>query len=209
MNYYKRISSFFTGRLEDVVSKLENHDELISQAILDGKKQYAKTRSSLVQLQNEQEKITKEKIQLERGIEKWIHRAKSEVDHKKAIECLKRKKVIQDRLNSYKSQDEQLEKTIARVRIDVEKIQQLLFQLQNKQKILRAKEQANKGMKIVASVDFMNDVNSTLEKWESTIIENEYVSIETELNGDPIEEFYESAEEIAELEQELSLLKNS
>ena len=210
MNLFRRISATFSASMEDVVSRVEDHDAVIEAAIQDGRKAAAKIKVRLARVQKDGIQLEKNKQELTQQISKWIERARLEaaVDEERAIICIKKKKEAEEKLvdlNQVIASHKQMELKLAS---DFEGIQSRLSETQHRRNAMRSRQfvsEANRILEKLEGDDYCG-VDDIFDRWEERIIENEVID-NYELPTDTLEKEYILQEERANLELELEQLK--
>ena len=210
MNLFRRISATFSASMEDVVSRVEDHDAVIESAIRDGRRAAAKIKVRLGRVQKDGAQLEKRKQELTQQLSQWTERARTEaaVNEERAILCIKKKKETEEKLaelSQVLGQHKQVETRLVR---DFEEIQSRLAETQQRRNSMRSRQfvsEANRILEKLEGEDY-SSVDEIFDRWEERIIENEVIDCSVTVT-DTLEREYVLQEERAALEIELEELK--
>ena len=211
MNLFRRISATFSASMEDVVSRVEDHDAVVEAAIRDGRKAAAKIKVRLARVQKDGAQLEKRKQELKQQLSKWTERARKEaaVNEERAIVCIKKKKETEEKLvdiNRAISGHKQVEAKLSK---DFEGIQTRLADTQQRRNTMRSRQFVSEANRILEKLegDDYSGVDEIFDRWEEQILESEVIeSVGTV--PDFLETEYILQEERADLELELEKIKS-
>ena len=75
MSLLKRISATFSASVDDLVTRVENHDAIIESSIRDCRKAAASTRVRLAKEKRDGERLSRLSTEIKTEIEQWKRRA--------------------------------------------------------------------------------------------------------------------------------------
>ena len=210
MNYIKKWSVSIASGVDSVLSKVENHESIISASLQDMQKSLGALNVKLKRVRKDREDLEVRLKNTYKEIEAWEQRALkvSETDEARALECLKRK-------NKAEENKEYLKKELSRqAKIEVQ-LQKEGFELNKKFEELKrrkneyaARELQNKVLNCGEGISNITDlVDDVLGRWESKlgIYDQEW----NDPHGlDTLENEFVSAEETENLKSQLEALRH-
>lgn len=206
MAIFRKLSASLTATMESLVGQMQNHQALVEQTIREVSQAASAAKIHLRKVRNEA-KQTRDKIsELEDGIAKWTERAKASADGDKevAINCLERKRELEQRIDSLRTRLVDLTSVEAKMTEDSIKIEKQLGELKTKRSQLVLKE---KSAQVDSAVNGafearLADVQDVFDSWEVSL--GQFESLPA---SDSLEEQFESAERRKLLEAELNQLR--
>ncbi|MCK4840573.1 MAG: PspA/IM30 family protein [Methylococcales bacterium] len=196
MKSLNRIFVSIKSQIDHAADKFENHEALAAVAIEDLQTIASKTRLHLHRVSKLSEQYKKQLEEQQQQARLWTERAvkaKTE-DQKKALQCLKRLREAQRKIEILEQQLLESEAQGNKISNDLNNIQDQLLFLKNQKEMLAARQnrshiqeslQNNQG-------NSLTEVQSIFERWEGSVVSGEYET--TEL-ADPLANTYEQEED--------------
>ena len=207
MSLLKRLSITLFSRLDDVVADIENHDALIEAAMKEQSKKIATARIQFNHLTRRKKAVEAQLEQLARDEKSWQSRALKEAatDEAKALECLKRRKLIQQQIGQLNLSQQEYHLACEKLAADVQRSETELKDVQQKRDLLRARQ---------SSADVLNNLDNnyqsnlrqmekTFERWEANLVESALLHDDDNL-VDTLERAYLDEENEQALKEELA-----
>ncbi len=212
MSIFKRISATFTASVDNVVSKVENHDAIIDASIKECRQAAARTRVRLSKVQRDGEQMRQQYERSKDDISLWQKRAveTAQSDQQKALQCVKRKQTAEKDLERLQESLNQHRETERRVGENLKAIESRVGQITQQRNTMRTRQSAAEAARIISRLegDQGDGIEETFDRWESALIENE-ISTEVVMERDPLETEFVAQEEEADLKVELDKLTGS
>lgn len=210
MMLFKRISTTFMSRLDQVVGELENHDAVIQAALGDMRKKVAEARVRLSHVNREAERLDKDAEEHRHNAERWRRRAleTADSDEHKALECLRRARQCDQQAARARNAQVQYEQSAEKLGRDIETSEQRLDAIKQKLALMRARQSAGSALSATSEIqsDAVRSLDDTLERWEIQLGELE-MSLEPCQESDSLEREFISREQEADLRGELAQLR--
>jgi len=209
MSLFKRLSTTFVSRIDQVVGEIENHDAVIQVTLNDMRKKVAEAKVRLNQVHREQGRLNSQIIEHQKNAQRWRQRAVNCAGHDeaKALECLSRGRHCQQMIEKLEVAQEKYELTADKLARDIETTEQRLAEVKQKLTLMRARQSTSSALK--ATSDAGNDatqlLDDTFDRWEINISQDEIVS-DTNDYFDPMEREFIVREQEDELRNELATL---
>ncbi len=209
MRLLHRISSTISAKVDQAITRVENHDAIIQAAIKRTQANAATARVRLARVTRDGDNLRRKHAALEQAIADWTRRARDVADDDKstALECVRRRRIAVDQLSQVKTslkQHQELEKQVTRTLHD---LHERLAEMNQQRNMLRSRESVADAMRIINELDGIGngDIEDTFERWEVMITEVEFDgSAPSQI--DDLEASFIHEEDRAELEADLELL---
>lgn len=202
--YFHTLSSSLDG----FVGRFENHEALVAAAIAEMQKANAKMYVQINFVRTDAKKLEQRLLELRDSEQKWQDRAlrTAEQDRNKALECLRRKKLVEIEKRQTEGQIMEQSVVIEKLEAEAKKIELRLQDLKRKKNTLTAKQfQAQAfGHYLEGQESFRTDVEDVLERWERNVATAHVY--ESRTDEDSFEAVFLSEEQRIELDQELNEL---
>ncbi len=212
MSLLKRFVTTVHASVDRTLAGIENHEAVVDAALRDSREAVSRARVRLARLEKDGAEQRNRVLELTSQIDLWNERARSVAgdDREKALACIQRRRQCEQELHSAKTQMQEHEKIIKRVRDSISDSTSRVQTLQNQRNQMRSREAAAHAGQIVHKLDGRvgDDVEAAIERWEVTVGQAELIS-EHYPTADSTDEFAESfltAEENTLLESELDAL---
>jgi phage shock protein A len=211
MNLLTRISATLNGKLEDMVSHVENHDAVVAVALKDTRAAVAKARIRLDRVRKDGEKMRKRLAEAHRMETLWTDRARqvAQEDEAKALECVARRNQCREQILQTEealSRHEELEKQVGE---SVRKMEKRLSEIAQQQNLMRSRQSTADALRVINKIEGNadNGIEDTFDRWEMLITETEYSNGNlTEI--DSLDTAFLKQENATELKAELDELLN-
>ena len=210
MGLFKRITATFGASVENVVSRVEDHDAIIRSAIADSRRAAARARAQLAQVGRDGERLRAEHRQADEDITRWSARALevAEDDETKALACIKRKQAAERRRAQLDGQLAEHRELEQRLTARISELESRVGEISRQRNAMRSRQSAAEAERIVRRIegDGVLSTEETFERWEASLLE-------TEMTGPPMPEVdsleaeFVRKEEEAALRQSLDALK--
>lgn len=209
MRLLHRISSTITAKVDQAITRVENHDAIIQAAIKRTQTNAATARVRLARVKKDGDSLRRKYASLQTTVNDWTRRARDMADDDKstALECVRRRRLAVDQLGQVKTslkQHEELEKQVTRTLHD---LHERLAEMNQQRNMLRSRESVADAMRIVNELDGIGngDIEDTFERWEVMVTEVEFDG-SSPSQVDDLEARFIHEEDRAELEADLALL---
>jgi phage shock protein A len=207
MSRFKRWTVGVFSQLDNAVSKIENHDGLVSVSIRDAQAARARARVQLQRVHRDGERLSQQIAKAREAESQWRDRARrvGREDEAKAVDCLGRSRRAAAQRADLEQQLEGHERAQTKLRSEVGAIDQRISELTRTRNLLRTRQSRAAALRAVESGDWggAGDVDEILERWEINV-ETAEASCDTgEFDADAIEAGFVREEETEDLRAEL------
>ena len=206
----KRLVATFGTNFDNFVSKVENH-EAVADAMIDDVKaaaakltmQKARNAQQLIQLSRKKENMLND-------IERWRQRAVStaENDEARALECVKRLKHEEKQLKALDTQLQEHESLEVQLQQRLSHVEERISELQLKKAALSSRTAKTKALALSDQAS-IGDVDSVFDRWEESVIKDEYLDNSIIKPVDHLEKTFLETEEMDDLKSALADLRSS
>lgn len=178
MNLFTRLSATLTGKLDDVVSQIENHDAVVAVALKDTRAAVAKAKVRLDRVRKDGETMRNRLAEAERMAKLWEDRAKDTAakDEQKALACIARRNQCREQVTQTQAALARHEELEAKVSENVQRMEQRLRDITQQQNLMRSRQSTADAMRIINKIEgsTSNGIEDTFDRWETLITETEY-----------------------------------
>ncbi|MCH9699558.1 MAG: hypothetical protein K0U68_15770 [Gammaproteobacteria bacterium] len=218
MNSVKRLFISIKHRIDTVAEDFEDHQALIAAAIAELDEVGANTQVQLNNVRHEVVNFEKRTQAIEAEIDLWTDRAKAirEQDENKALDCVKRIRVLQaerQRVNEQFNHSIELERQLIN---DLEAIKAKRSELKIRKDSLHRRENRTGADQVLAGSEngIVNQADKILERWESRVVTREYQTQSDQQSNyqatvDPLQHEFEQQEDDQQLKAMLDELTNN
>jgi len=214
MGLFDRLSRVVRANLNDMVSKAEDPEKMLEQAVSDMQEDLVQVRQAVARAIAEQRQTEQKYIKDQSEANKWEQRAKlalSKGDETLAREALKRKKDFTETAAILKNQLDQQTVQVESLRKNLIALESKISEAKTKKNMLVARSRAAKAneqlQKTLGSIDTSSSV-SAFERMEEKVVQIEARSqAYGELGGIGIENQFAALESGSDVDDELALLK--
>ncbi len=201
MNSLKRIFVSIKSQIDHVADDFENHEALADAAIQDLQALATKTRLHLHKVTKMAEQYLKNKQELEQQAHLWKERALKvkQKDEQKALQCVKRLRQTQQQIALLEQQCQQSTAQEAKIRDDLNAIQEQLQVLKNKKEILAARQNRAGIHEVLLDSrgNPLSDAKNIFDRWEGSVVSAEYDAPENIDTDSFATEFEQEEDELA------------
>lgn len=209
MKVFKRWTSGVFSRVDWMVSQIENQEALINSALQESREAVARAKVQLGRVRQDGKKLRQRLQDEEQAVGKWRDRAlqSAKDDEQRAMECLRRSKrseqlteQLQQRVNEHEQVESQLIK-------DVRTMEEKLAELIEKRNLMRTRQSRAEALTSIqgSCADTSGELEEIFDRWEVRVTEKE-LSGECTITNDSLEDSFATAEDDAQLREELKLL---
>jgi phage shock protein A len=214
MGLFDRLSRVVRANLNDMVSKAEDPEKMLEQAVSDMQEDLVQVRQAVARAIAEQRQTEQKYIKDQSEAVKWEQRAKlalSKGDETLAREALKRKKDFTETAAILKNQLDQQTVQVDSLRKNLIALESKISEAKTKKNMLVARSRAAKAneelQKTLGSIDTSSSM-SAFERMEEKVVQIEARSqAYGELGGIGIENQFAALESGSDVDDELALLK--
>ena len=209
MKVFKRWTSGIFSRVDWMVSQIENQEALINSALQESREAVARAKVQLGRVCQDGKKLRQRQQDEEQGVGKWRKRAmqSAKADEQRAMECLRRSKRsehLTDQLRQRVNEHEQVESQLIK---DVRSMEEKFAELIEKRNLMRTRQSRAEALTSIqgSCSDTSGELEEIFDRWEIRVTEKE-LSGECALASDSLEDSFVSAEDDAQLREELKQL---
>ena len=209
MNLFSRISATFTGKLDEIISHVENHDAVVAVALKDTRTAVAKAKVRLERVRKDGEAMQKRLEDATRMALLWENRAKDTAanDEQKALACIARRNQCREQIAQTQTALARHKELEAKVSENVQRMEHRLREITQQQNLMRSRQSTADAMRIINQIEGSADygIEDTFDRWEALITETEY-SIGHMSSTDTLDLSFAKEENTAQLQAELAEL---
>lgn len=209
MNLFTRISATLTGKLDEIISHVENHDAVVAVALKDTRAAVAKARVRLERVRKDGEAMQKRLDDASRMALLWENRAKDTAakDEQKALACISRRNQCREQIAQTQNALARHEELEAKVSENVQRMEHRLRDITQQQNLMRSRQSTADAMRIINQIEGSTDygIEDTFDRWETLITETEY-SIGHMSSTDTLDLSFAKEENTMQLQAELAKL---
>lgn len=214
MGLFDRLNRVVRANLNDMVSKAEDPEKILEQAVLDMQEDLVQLRQAVARAIAEQRQTEQKYTKEQSESVKWEQRAKlalSKGDENLAREALKRKKSYGETATVLKQQLDSQSVTVESLRKNLIALESKISEAKTKKNMLVARSRAAKAneelQKTIGGIDTGNAM-SAFERMEEKVLQQEAKSQAIgELGGFGIEQQFAQLESGSDVDDELAMLK--
>lgn len=172
MKFIKRIQTTFTGSINSLLDRVENHEAVAEAALADMKTAFAKAQTRLNRLSLGQKKLQERIEGLERTAKNWEQRALQTHDSNKdqALECLKRKIACEKQHANLQALFKENQIQENRLHNKVQALEVRIQELSLKKDRMAAQDYAMRSTTLIQENGLDDDLAQVFERWEESMI---------------------------------------
>jgi phage shock protein A len=212
MSLIRRISTSITSSVDRAVSKVENHDAIVNAALRETQQAAARSRVRLKRVQKDGRSLKTRHANLKEAVGRWTERARSVAadDESKAIECLRRRKELEQTIQNLEESIAKHDELETRVSRQVKKIEARIGEVAQQRNMMRSRQSVADAMQTIHNIEGVSygEIEDTFDRWEINLGETE-ILMGAATNSDPLESAFLAEEDTAELRAELEDLLQS
>jgi phage shock protein A len=214
MGLFDRISRVFRANLNDLVSKAEDPEKVLEQAVIDMQENLVQLRQAVARTIAEQKRTEKQYTQNQEEANKWQQRAQLALqkgDEELAREALVRKKNYAETAQVLKTQLDNQVKQVETLKKQLIALESKISEAKTKKNMLKARAQAAQANRQLQEAVGNMSTNSAMAAFER--MEDKVVSLEAEsqaayeLGGSGLEDQFKQLESGTGVDDELMALK--
>lgn len=210
MKMFSRITATLAGTVDEMVTKVENHDAVVEVGIQQIRKSAADSRVRLARIQKDGKRLRQQKEQLHTAESDWLLRAKNvgHEDEQRALECLRRRQQCQEKITELDRTLEEHRVLEEKLAINVRKIDSRLEEISLQRNQMKSRQSVADATRVMNKIQGSGNLDDTFDRWESIITESEICSGDV-LDQSPVDLFvteFEDQEQSETLKQELDLI---
>ncbi|MGB5544975.1 MAG: PspA/IM30 family protein [Polyangiales bacterium] len=207
MNRMKRWTMSVTSWVDGVLAQVENHEAAVSAAIGRVRQATARARVQLKRVERDQQCLRDRLAQEERGIEVWRRRAKAADEEEVALECMRRFKASERRLQQLRQRLADHERSHKELSDGIRMLNARLCELSERKNLMRTRQSRAEAAHGMASTSGpIGDLEEVFDRWETRVGEIEIAS-ECAEPVDAFEAELEALDETSDLRLELEELR--
>lgn len=212
MNLFTRISATLNGKVDDIVSQIENHDAVVAVALKDTRAAIAKAKVRLDRVRRDGEAMQRRLDDATYKAQLWEDRAKdiATKDEQKALACIARRNQCREQIKQTQAALIKHEELEAKVGENVQRMEQRLRDITEQQNLMRSRQSTADAMRIINQIEgnTNNGIEDTFDRWETLITETEYATGHVS-SVDSLDMSFTKEESTVELQAELAELLES
>jgi phage shock protein A len=205
----KRWTHGFVASIDSMIVQVENHEALATSALRDLEQGVARSKVQLMRVERDGRAL-KQALDEERDAAvRWRERAQREQDDARALECLRRHKRSETRVNELVQNHADHQRIEAQLKRDVQTLERRLLDLRQQRNTMRTRQSRAEAFNAVqGSGDAQTgEIGEIFERWETRVAESEVASGCLIATVDSFDDEFLDAEEEAALKLELRALK--
>jgi phage shock protein A len=214
MGLFDRLSRVVRANINDLVSKAEDPEKVLEQAVIDMQEDLVQLRQAVARAIATQKRTEQQYSKNQNEANTWQQRAQlalSKGDESLAREALIRKKSFADTANGLKAQLDQQTNNVSTLKRNLIALESKISEAKTKKDMLRARANAAKAQKQLQETIGGIDTSSAMgafERMEEKVLQLEAESeTMTELAGTGIEQQFAALEAGSGVEDELAAMK--
>lgn len=194
MNLFRTLAVTFNSKVKHIANEFENHEAIATSIIKEVEHKTAKARIQLMQVKNDliRQKNTLQKLEKDKAL--WNQRIKTvyPIDKKRALECAKRFKRIQEDIQNLEKQIKETQSLEKQLSLNLSKIEQQLTVLRRQKNTLSSRQNCAEALNTLqtSNPDITDEMNQLFQRWETKVTE-----WEIQTDHPPLEEMFDDFEE--------------
>lgn len=207
MNRMKRWTMSVTSWVDGVLAQVENHEAAVSAAIGRVRQSTARARVQLKRVERDQQSLRDSLAQEECAVEVWRRRAKAAEEETVALECVRRLKASERRLQLLRQRLAEHERSHKELSQGIRMLNARLGELNERKNLMRTRQsRAEAAHGMASTTGPIGDLEEVFDRWETRVGEIEIAS-ECAEPLDAFETELEAVDETADLLLELEALR--
>ncbi len=213
MGRIQRWTTGFFSQIDSAVTKIENHDGLVTVAIRDAQEARSRARVQLQRVRKDGAALRQQVVKLKEAETSWHERALriGKTDEARALECLRRKNQAKEQRAELETQLGEHQKTEAQLGKDIGRIDDRVRELTRQRNLLRTRQSRAEALRLIndGEVFSTGDLDDILDRWEVKVSTSEFRTDVSLTDDDDLEIGFSSEEETEGLRCELQELLGS
>lgn len=210
MKKLKLWTASIVSGFDTVISKVENHESVVTSSIQELQEAAAHSKVKLNRLKQEIQRMRSKLTELKQNRERWNERALSlrETDKNKAVECLRHRKRVEAEISHLENEIPTHANLANTIESDLRKLQNKIDDLKLRKRAFSTRASRAQAMKICGNTEGISgeQLEDTFERWEMKLAETE---ISSDISIDTLEDEFIREEERSALLLELEGLEQS
>lgn len=205
----KRWTHGFVASIDSMIVQVENHEALATSALRDLEQGVARSKVQLLRVERDGRALRQALDEEREAASRWRERARREEDEQRGLECLRRHKRAESRINELSHNQLEHDRIEQALKRDVQTLERRLVELRQQRNTMRTRQSRAEAFNVVqGSGDVENgEIGQIFERWETRVAESEVASGCLVASVDSFDEEFLDAEEAASLKLELRALK--
>ncbi len=199
MNNLKRIFFSVKSQIDHVADEFENHEALAGVAIDDLQAIASRTRLHLHRVSKISEQYKQQLLEHQQQANLWSERALKtrQEDEQRALQCVKRLREVNQQIKSLQQACQESTAQEAKIRSDLELIQEQLQCLKIKKEILAARQNRTKIQETLGDHHggSIQEVQNIFQRWEGSVVSSEFLASEPIIDTDSFAKPFEQEED--------------
>jgi phage shock protein A len=212
VNHWKRWTLGMLSRIDALVTRVENHDALVTAALSDLRQATARAQVQLKRVRRDGETLSSRLTKARAAVIDWQARAKRSLDDEaRALACLRRRKDARREVTELERRLEVHARAEDQLAQDIRVLEERLRALSEQRNLMRTRQSRAEALRAIQGrqVELSEDLEDVFERWETRLAEAELASGCPLGSGDTFEAAFVRSEEDAELRSELQALRGS
>ena len=209
MSLLKRLTATVSASVENVVTRVENHDAIIDASLKECRRAAAKTRHQLGRLHRESEALRIRRERTVESIEQWKQRAVAcaASDENRALQCVKKLQEAESEVASLDGVIVEQQKLEARLKTRLKTVEERISEVSRQRTSMRCRQSTAEAMKIMEDLGLESgiSIDETFDRWELSLVEYES-DLDSALPEDTLEAEFVAEEEAEALKLALATL---
>jgi phage shock protein A len=206
---FKRLTTTFSASFTNFVTRVEDQDAYVKQALQDARLAAGKAGVHLKKVSRDNDLLRKQLQQTNDDQQQWSVRALevANQDEERALGCIKRKiQCEQKAIQLQKTLNSQLQLQ-ARIQGNISQLEQRIETISRQRNVMRSRQSAADAMRVIKHIDEESplDLEEVFENWEIRLSEDEFGFDNTD-RPDVFEAAFVAEEESLQLRKELGVL---
>ncbi len=209
--FWKRWKVSIGSGFESLITRVENHEALVAEAIREAQAASAKAKVKLAHVRRDGERLRERIAKLETAETDWERRAQAQAETKRerALECLRRRNNARRELEHLRSEAAKHEQTERSLSADIGQLEDHVAGLRRRKNTLAARDFRARALAAAdpEEGELLSGVDDIFERWELKLAETEIIAGADAT--DCFEDSFMAEEEKSSLEAELDELVGS
>ncbi|MEM7554264.1 MAG: PspA/IM30 family protein [Cyanobacteria bacterium P01_A01_bin.84] len=214
MALFDRLKRVVSANLNDLVSKAEDPEKILEQAILEMQEDLVKLRQGVAQAIAAQKRTQKQYSDASNEVNKWQRNAQLALqkgDENLARQALQRKKSFEDNANSYQATLEQQNGSVETLKRNLIQLESKISEAKTKKEMLKARSRAAKAQEqlqgIVGGMNSSSAMAAFERMEEKVMLQEARAQSATEIAGADLESQFAQLEAGSDVDDELAAMK--
>ncbi len=209
MARFKRWTHGFVASIDSMIVQVENHEAQAAGALRDLEQGIARSRVQLMRVERDGRALKQALSEEQESAARWRDRARREEKEARGLECLRRYKRSEARVNELTHNQAEHERIELQLKRDVQTLERRLLELRQQRNTMRTRQSRAEAFSVAQGQGDVaeGEIGQIFERWESRVAETEVASGCLIASIDSFDEEFLDAEEAASLKLELAALK--